>query len=93
MQMKAYPIDSTRPNPRSLRWSRRWRYVDWVYNETLAMRKDAWENEQKQVSCYESKRQIPLWKKNVLNSPRSILRSCRMSRYALILPSKPSSGG
>ena len=34
----------------------------WVYNETLAMRKNAWEQEQKPVSYYESKRQIPLWK-------------------------------
>jgi putative transposase len=35
----------------------------WVYNETLAMRKNAWEREQRSISYYESKRQIPLWKK------------------------------
>ena len=35
----------------------------WVYNETLAMRKNAWEQEQRHISYYESKRQIPLWKK------------------------------
>ena len=35
----------------------------WVYNETLAMRKSAWEQEQRSISYYESKRQIPLWKK------------------------------
>ena len=35
----------------------------WVYNETLALRKNAWEHEQKHISYYESKRQIPLWKK------------------------------
>ncbi|NVO66923.1 RNA-guided endonuclease InsQ/TnpB family protein [Methanofollis tationis] len=35
----------------------------WVYNETLAMRKNAWEQEQRSISYYESKRQIPLWKK------------------------------
>jgi len=35
----------------------------WVYNETLALRKNAWEQEQKHISYYESKRQIPLWKK------------------------------
>lgn len=35
----------------------------WVYNETLAMRKNAWENEKKHITYYESKRQIPLWKK------------------------------
>ncbi len=35
----------------------------WVYNETLAMRKNAWEREQRSISYYESKRQIPIWKK------------------------------
>ena len=35
----------------------------WVYNETLAMRKNAWEQEQRTISYYESKRQIPIWKK------------------------------
>jgi len=35
----------------------------WVYNETLAMRKNAWEQEQKHITYYELKRQIPLWKK------------------------------
>lgn len=35
----------------------------WIYNETLAMRKNTWEQEQKHISYYESKRQIPLWKK------------------------------
>ncbi len=35
----------------------------WVYNETLAMRESAWEQEQRSLSYYESKRQIPLWKK------------------------------
>jgi len=35
----------------------------WVYNETLALRKNAWEQEQHSISYYESKRQIPLWKK------------------------------
>ena len=35
----------------------------WVYNETLALRKNAWEQEQRNISYYESKRQIPIWKK------------------------------
>jgi len=35
----------------------------WIYNETLAMRKNAREQEQKHISYFESKRQIPLWKK------------------------------
>lgn len=34
----------------------------WVYNETLALRKNAWEQEQKRITYYESKRQIPIWK-------------------------------
>ncbi|MDV4342052.1 helix-turn-helix domain-containing protein [Methanoculleus sp. YWC-01] len=35
----------------------------WTYNETLALRKNAWEQEGRSISCQESKRQIPLWKK------------------------------
>lgn len=34
----------------------------WVYNETLAMRKNAWEQDQRSVSYLETKRQLPLWK-------------------------------
>lgn len=34
----------------------------WVYNQTLAMRKDAWEQEQRRVSYYDTKRMLPLWK-------------------------------
>jgi putative transposase len=36
----------------------------WVYNETLALRKNAWESEQKRISYYDSKRMIPVWKKD-----------------------------
>lgn len=35
----------------------------WVYNETLALRKNAWESEQKKTGYYESKKMIPIWKK------------------------------
>jgi len=35
----------------------------WVYNDTLALRKNAWEQEQRIISYYESKRQIPIWKR------------------------------
>jgi putative transposase len=35
----------------------------WTYNETLALRKNAWENEQKNINYYESKKMIPVWKK------------------------------
>jgi putative transposase len=34
----------------------------WLYNETLATRKNAWENEQRIVDWYETKRAIPLLK-------------------------------
>jgi putative transposase len=34
----------------------------WLYNETLAYRKDAWEHEQRAVSWYESKARIPALK-------------------------------
>ena len=36
----------------------------WVYNETLALRKNAWESEQKRISYYESKKMLPIWKKD-----------------------------
>ncbi len=36
----------------------------WVYNQTLAIRKNAWENEQKSISYYESKRHIAIWKQD-----------------------------
>lgn len=35
----------------------------WTYNETLALRKDAWESEQKNIGYYDSKKMIPEWKK------------------------------
>ncbi|WP_292378968.1 transposase [Methanosarcina sp. UBA289] len=38
----------------------------WVYNETLALRKNAWETEQKRISYYDSKKMIPIWKKDKL---------------------------
>lgn len=34
----------------------------WTYNETLALRKNAWENEQKNINFYDSKKMIPIWK-------------------------------
>jgi putative transposase len=45
----------------------------WVYNETLAMRKNAWEQEGKSVSYFETKRMLPIWKesKPQLNSVHS----------------------
>lgn len=36
----------------------------WVYNETLALRKNAWESEQKRISYFDSKKMIPIWKKD-----------------------------
>jgi putative transposase len=34
----------------------------WVYNETLAYRKRAYEEEQRTANWYETKRQLPIWK-------------------------------
>jgi putative transposase len=34
----------------------------WLYNETLAYRKEAWEERQEQVSYYDSKKRIPILK-------------------------------
>ncbi|MGI9061999.1 MAG: helix-turn-helix domain-containing protein, partial [Ktedonobacteraceae bacterium] len=34
----------------------------WLYNETLAFRKNAWEQRQERVSWYDSKARIPLLK-------------------------------
>jgi putative transposase len=34
----------------------------WLYNQTLAMRKDAWEQDKRKVSYYETKRCIPVLK-------------------------------
>jgi putative transposase len=36
----------------------------WVYNETLTLRKKAWELEQKRISYFDSKKMIPIWKKD-----------------------------
>lgn len=35
----------------------------WTYNETLALRKNAWESQQKNIGYYDSKKMIPEWKK------------------------------
>ena len=35
----------------------------WTYNEILALRKNAWESEQKNIGYYDSKKMIPEWKK------------------------------
>ena len=35
----------------------------WLYNQTLAYRKDAYEKEQRSVDWYETKRLIPIYKK------------------------------
>ena len=36
----------------------------WTYNQTLALRKNAWENDQKIIGYYESKRYITIWKQD-----------------------------
>ena len=34
----------------------------WVYNETLALRKNAWETEKKSISLYDTANHLPIWK-------------------------------
>lgn len=34
----------------------------WVYNETLAARKNAWEQEQRAISRYDTMKMLPVWK-------------------------------
>lgn len=36
----------------------------WVYNETLATRKNAWEQERKSISYYDTIKMLPEWKKS-----------------------------
>jgi len=36
----------------------------WTYNQTLALRKNAWDDEQKHIGYYESKRYIAIWKQD-----------------------------
>jgi len=36
----------------------------WTYNQTLALRKNAWENEDRSISYFESKRMLPIWKES-----------------------------
>lgn len=36
----------------------------WVYNETLATRKNAWEQEQKSISLYDTNKLLTAWKKD-----------------------------
>ncbi len=36
----------------------------WVYNETLATRKNAWEQEQKSISLYDTNKLLTTWKKD-----------------------------
>ncbi|NLM82710.1 MAG: helix-turn-helix domain-containing protein, partial [Candidatus Methanoculleus thermohydrogenotrophicum] len=36
----------------------------WVYNETLALRKNAWEQEQRSLSSYDTNKILTQWKKD-----------------------------
>jgi len=49
----------------------------WVYNETLALRKNAWENEDRSLGYFESKRMLPIWKKSKPDYQKSFLRFCK----------------
>jgi putative transposase len=58
MQMKAYRYRLYPTKSQVSQMEQTLEICRWVYNETLAMRKSAWEQEQRSISYYESKRQI-----------------------------------
>jgi len=35
----------------------------WIYNDTLALRKNAWEQEQRSISLYETNKILTQWKR------------------------------
>ncbi|MGI6502779.1 MAG: helix-turn-helix domain-containing protein [Candidatus Methanoculleus thermohydrogenotrophicum] len=63
MQMKAYCYRLYPTKSQVSQMEQTLEICRWVDNETLVMRKDAWEQEQRSISYYESKPQIPIWKK------------------------------
>src|SRR5260221_6040136 len=63
-------------------------FCRWVYNETLATRKNSWEQEKKVLSLYDTHKLLTLWKKQHPELKVCILRCCRMYRSELIWLSK-----
>ncbi len=63
----------------------------WVYNETLATRKNTWEQEKKTLSLYDTNKLLTVLETmNIPNGCVSILRSCRMFRSEWIWRSRLS---
>lgn len=62
MKMFHYRLYPTKVQKKNL--NRTLELCRWTYNETLALRKNAWENEQKNIDYYDSKKMIPIWKKD-----------------------------
>ena len=54
----------------------------WVYNDTLALRKNAWEQEQHSISLYETNKILTQWKKERPELNRVILRFSRTFKCA-----------
>ena len=65
----------------------------WVYNETLAIRKNAWEQERKSLSLYDTNKLLTVWKQEHLELKVCSLRCCRMFKSEWIWLSKPSFAG
>jgi putative transposase len=61
MKMFHYRLYPTKAQKKNL--NRTLELCRWTYNETLALRKNSWENEQKNIDYYDSKKMIPIWKK------------------------------
>src|SRR2546429_3913242 len=64
----------------------------WLYNHLLERRKTAYEQDGLSLTCFQQQYTFPALKQERPSlGGKSIPRSCKMWRFALIWPSKPSS--
>jgi transposase len=64
----------------------------WGFNKTLAIRKNIWEQEKKNLSLYDTNKLLTIWKR-IPNWRVSILRFCRMFKRESIWLSRLSFAG
>ena len=60
--LKAYKFRIYPTKSQKNRMERTLNLCRWVYNQTLALRKTAWENESKSISRYETQKFLHQWK-------------------------------
>jgi len=58
----------------------------WVYNQTLAIRKETWEKEQKSLSLFDTSNLLVQWKKIDMTSLMLFPNVCKMLNSGLTLP-------